>query len=306
MKVSVIIPAYNSEKWIERAIKSVMDQRYQNYELIIVDDCSIDNTYKIIQKYANDPKVKICRLSVNSGVSVARNAGLELCDGDIVIFLDSDDEFIPDALDTIIKKFKSLPEDVGIIYARTINDNGEVGGDISGIEHYITIIDVLCKEIIKGEAAIAFKRKFMDNLKFHGKFFHHSSSFNLKIMMRTKAYSIPTILLKYHNLTNPKSLTKIKRNIYLRMSSSHEIAKEISDYLAVFGDILKIYCPKKYSSINLQLGIYALLANNRKLALEGFIESLRYYPYKSTIIWMALIFLPIGLIRQLYLRLFSK
>lgn len=307
MRVSIIMPTYNSERWVERAILSVLAQSYKNYELVIVDDGSTDNTYKLISKYTEDPRIKIFRLNVNSGVSNARNIGIELCKGDIVTFLDSDDEFLPNALETIVQKFKSLPDDVGIIYARTIDDNGKIGGCIHNDERYITIEDVLCKDSIKGESFIAIKHKFIqDGIRFYGKFFHHLSSFYFKIMKSTKAYAIPNVLVKYHNLANPESLTKVKRNVYLRISSSRQIAEEISYFLREFGEILKRKCRRKYSSINLQLGMYALLSKNRKLALKALIKSLCSYPLKPTIIWVTLLFFPAEIVRQLYLRLYAQ
>ncbi|MEM4211821.1 MAG: glycosyltransferase family A protein [Nitrososphaerota archaeon] len=89
--------AYNAERWIERAIKSVLNQNYTNYELIIIDDGSTDRTWHIIQDYQQNYPDKIIayKLDRNLGLSFARNKGLDLASGDIVTFLDSDDEFIP-------------------------------------------------------------------------------------------------------------------------------------------------------------------------------------------------------------------
>lgn len=90
-KVSIIIPAYNAEHFIERGINSVLNQTYKNIELIIVDDGSNDNTTKlIIDKFGNNNIIKIFRQK-NSGVSVARNNGLNKATGDYCIFLDADD-----------------------------------------------------------------------------------------------------------------------------------------------------------------------------------------------------------------------
>jgi len=280
VKVSIIMPAYNAEKWIERAIISVMNQSYKNYELIIIDDGSTDNTYSVIQKYVKSLNMKIHKLNHNFGVSVARNIGLSLCEGDIITFLDSDDELCPTALETIVNKFKSLPEDVAIIIGRTIDDYGNMGGIIVDEERFIDIKDWLCGKIIKKEAHIAVKRKVINNIKFSGKYFHHLSSFYLKIMKNAKAFAIPIVLRKYHNLTNPISSTKIKRDIRLRINRATEISKEILEYLSDFGDYLKIYCPKNYSQIHLQLAIYALMSGNKNIAFKSLLKSIYYNPKK--------------------------
>ncbi|MGA9294677.1 MAG: glycosyltransferase family A protein, partial [Ignavibacteriaceae bacterium] len=86
--VSCIIPAFNSERYIEEAIKSVLNQTYSNIELIVIDDGSTDNTSEFVKKFKG--KVKYFR-QANSGPSAARNSGLSKALGDFISFLDSDD-----------------------------------------------------------------------------------------------------------------------------------------------------------------------------------------------------------------------
>ena len=90
--VSIITPAYNSEKYIAEAIESVLQQSYRNWEMIIVNDASIDNTAAVVQKYiAKDPRIKVIHNSQNLGVAKSRNIALEAAKGDYIAFLDSDD-----------------------------------------------------------------------------------------------------------------------------------------------------------------------------------------------------------------------
>ena len=99
MKVSVIMPAYNAEDFIRKSLDSVVNQVYKNLEIIIVDDASEDNTKKIIKEYADkDERIQPFYQSKNKGVSAARNIGLKAVTGDFVVFIDSDDEFTPDAI----------------------------------------------------------------------------------------------------------------------------------------------------------------------------------------------------------------
>ncbi len=95
--VSVIIPAYNREKTIEKSVKSVLEQTYQNIELIVIDDCSTDNTYNVV-KNIKDDRLKLIRLEKNSGAQVARNQGIIESKGEWVAFLDSDDLWKVDKL----------------------------------------------------------------------------------------------------------------------------------------------------------------------------------------------------------------
>jgi teichuronic acid biosynthesis glycosyltransferase TuaG len=90
--VSVIIPTFNSEKFISAAIRSVQNQSYTNWEIILVDDCSTDATLTIVSELAlNDDRIKCSKLSKNSGTGVARNAALAVAKGKYIAFLDADD-----------------------------------------------------------------------------------------------------------------------------------------------------------------------------------------------------------------------
>lgn len=102
--VSIIMPSYNSEKYIEATLNSVRKQTYQNWEVILVDDCSSDNTLKIVESYAYmDSRIKYYKLEKNSGAAVARNASIELANGEFFAFLDSDDLWHPEKLEKQIK-----------------------------------------------------------------------------------------------------------------------------------------------------------------------------------------------------------
>ncbi|MGL4740661.1 MAG: glycosyltransferase family 2 protein [Sarcina sp.] len=91
-KVSIITPAYNAENFIEDTIKSVLNQTYKNFEMIIVDDCSKDRTAEIVKKYMEqDDRIVYKKLSGNSGAAVVRNKAIELATGRYIAFLDSDD-----------------------------------------------------------------------------------------------------------------------------------------------------------------------------------------------------------------------
>lgn len=99
MKVSVIVPAYNAEKFIKKSLDSIINQVYKNLEIIIVDDASTDNTKKIIKEYADkDKRIIPFYQTTNKGVSSARNLGMKAVTGDYVMFVDSDDELTKDAI----------------------------------------------------------------------------------------------------------------------------------------------------------------------------------------------------------------
>ncbi|MCL2525746.1 MAG: glycosyltransferase, partial [Coriobacteriia bacterium] len=99
--ISIIIPLYNRKDTIERAIESLVSQSYQNWELIIVDDCSIDESISKVEAYS-DSRIRLLKRSSNAGYLSARNAGLSVMRGEWFGFLDSDDALTSDALERVV------------------------------------------------------------------------------------------------------------------------------------------------------------------------------------------------------------
>ena len=103
--VSIIMPSYNTEKFIVDTINSVLNQTYKNWELIIVDDCSTDDTINIIKQF-NDGRIKFFQNDKNSGAAISRNKALTEAKGKWIAFLDSDDLWYPEKLEKQIKFMK--------------------------------------------------------------------------------------------------------------------------------------------------------------------------------------------------------
>lgn len=98
--VSIITPTYNCGDYIEETIRSVINQTYVNWEMIIVDDVSTDDTEEIVKKYTNsDQRIKYYKLKINSGAAVARTKAIEMANGSYIAFLDSDDLWTRDKLE---------------------------------------------------------------------------------------------------------------------------------------------------------------------------------------------------------------
>lgn len=105
IKFSIIIPAYNSEKFIGECLDSIFSQTYKNVEVIVVNDCSTDNTLKVLEGYG---QIKVFSTPVNSRQGAARNVGLDNCTGDYILFVDSDDTlYDSDVLSKIADKIKN-------------------------------------------------------------------------------------------------------------------------------------------------------------------------------------------------------
>ncbi|HRN45787.1 MAG TPA: glycosyltransferase family 2 protein, partial [Flavobacterium sp.] len=104
-KVSIIIPIYNVEKYLEECIDSAINQTYSNLEIILVDDKSPDSSGKISDKYAKkDDRIKVIHKRNNGGLSAARNTGIKYSTGDLLMFVDSDDILHRDAVSILSNK----------------------------------------------------------------------------------------------------------------------------------------------------------------------------------------------------------
>ena len=113
VKLSIIIPVYNAEKTLDRCINSILDQEFEAYEVILVDDGSKDTSPALCDSYAASDHRFVVRHQVNSGVSASRNAGLDMARGEYVMFVDSDDALIPYALEDMFKSLKGEDMAVG-------------------------------------------------------------------------------------------------------------------------------------------------------------------------------------------------
>lgn len=126
IKVTVIIPTFNSEKILDRAVQSVLMQTFQEFEILICDDASTDSTVELAKLYAQkDSRISVLVLPENRGAGAARNLGLEKARGKYIAFLDSDDEWLSKKLEIQVKCMDQQPDEVGVCFcgAKIIKNN---------------------------------------------------------------------------------------------------------------------------------------------------------------------------------------
>jgi len=108
-KVSIVTPLFNSEHYVEETIKSVLEQTHENWEWVIVDDMSIDNSYKIVHAYASkDNRIILLRNRQNLGAALSRNIGIIAATGQFLTFIDSDDLWFPEFIENSLKTVNDL------------------------------------------------------------------------------------------------------------------------------------------------------------------------------------------------------
>jgi teichuronic acid biosynthesis glycosyltransferase TuaG len=147
--VSIITPVYNAEKFIIETIRSVQNQTYPHWEMILVDDCSSDNSINMIEEEAEkDSRIKLYQLSTNSGAAIARNTAIEMSQGKYIAFLDSDDLWLPHKLETQVKFMEE--QDLAFTYAsyRLMKENGELTPKVIKVPSQINYEGLLKNTII--------------------------------------------------------------------------------------------------------------------------------------------------------------
>jgi len=241
--ISIIIPAYNAEKYIERCIRSVFNQTYVNLEIIVINDGSNDNTISII----NDLKKEDKRLRIiskdNEGVSRARNDGLKIANGQYIGFLDSDDYYYNSFIETLYQKImEDSSNDAATLIDFTIKDNNLANN--TGIDSQIAL-DYLCQmEFPTSAWAYLYKRKLLDNIKFNPEIlFFEDFLFNYKVISKANNIGLVSGKLYFYednpeganlSLNNKNKLTALSIPSILKKDKSVGISKYFYNAYAHF------------------------------------------------------------------------
>lgn len=207
--ISIIMPVYNSEKYLERAIESIINQTYTNWELICINDASTDGSLEILKKYINE-KIKVKSLDKNSGTAIARNEALKMAQGRYITYLDSDDYYDSKKLE---KQIKFMIENN---YAFTFTAYAFVNkvGKVTRITipHKLTYKEYMKNTKLTTNAIMIDTKKinknnlYMENLKIA-----EDTKTWLKILKQGEiAYGLNEILTYYMQWKNSKSKNKIK------------------------------------------------------------------------------------------------
>lgn len=165
-KISVIVAVYNTEKYLDRCIESLLNQTYKNIELVIVEDCSTDSSRKLLKKYKENKNIKVFYNRENRGLSYSRNYGLKKSTGDFIGYIDSDDYVEPDYYEKLMSSIKDNKSDITICDIKLVD---EQTNKIQRCKCYANDFDVY-SVVNNGFAASAcnklFKRKNIEKYPF--------------------------------------------------------------------------------------------------------------------------------------------
>lgn len=206
--VSIITPLYNSEKFISETIESVLSQTYENWEMIIVNDCSKDNGVKIVEEYSKkDKRIKLFNNEKNMGVSFTRNRAIDLSQGIYIAFLDSDDLWHKEKLEKQIKMMEEKNISLSYTAYTKINEDGSLRGKIEVPEK--VNYKGLLKGNIMGCLTVVVRKDILKDSKFK-QTKQEDYILWLELLKKVEfAYGIQESLAFYRVLNNSRSSNKV-------------------------------------------------------------------------------------------------
>lgn len=210
-QVSVVMPAYNMERFLEEAVRSVMGQTLTDWELIIVDDCSSDDTWRIAEKLAaEDDRIRLVRGECNQGVAKTRNRGFDLCRGEYVALLDSDDVWLPEKLEKQLAL--ALQTGAEIIYCSygIVDDHGReicedfIVPETTDMEDMLVRSEISCSTVL-------LHRRLVDQYRFRSSFYHEDLVLWLELLRDgVRAQGLTQVLAYYRVCEGSRASNKVR------------------------------------------------------------------------------------------------
>ena len=287
-KFSIIVPVYNVEKYLEVCLNSVVNQYYQNYEVIIVCDKCTDDSEKIVDKYVKENKKFKKIFAQNTGLAKARNIGIEKATGDYLLFLDSDDYFNLDLLEVLNNSLDDKPELVRFQVAEVkgkeiINYHEEGFSLMNGKDAFNKIVSY---HFVENSWAYCYERKFFIENKF--KFMNNciAEDYGITPLIIAKAKKVKSLsyvgynyVQRENSLMNEKKYNQklkkmddmLKQARFLKKSdeikNNKRIMMFINNSLIYYSTRLKYEDFKKYNKVLHKEGCYKTLQTRRLRSL---------------------------------------
>ncbi|TSC95188.1 MAG: Glycosyltransferase, family 2 [Parcubacteria group bacterium Licking1014_1] len=273
-KISVMLLTYNRAKLLPRAIKSILNQTFSDFELVIVNNAAVDNTDEVVKSF-NDKRIVYKKHEKNTGPFGGLNTALDTIRGKYVINLADDDELLPDALETISSKFDKLAlKGIKILWFDCIDAEAQKYSG-SGIreEGYITYKDYLCNRFT-GDYQVAMDRGAIANNRFDQNCWGGMTTiFNLRCHRNNKAYYIPKIIGKLYREHGESRITVPETSF---LNHIPKIVFTMKSFLNEFGKEIKKLCPKSYGKRLASLGFYQILNGEKQEGRDNVLKSLKF------------------------------
>lgn len=258
-KVSIITPVYNSESYLKETIESVISQTYTDWELILVDDCSSDNSSQICKSYSGvDPRIKYIPLKENSGPAKARNIGIDEASGEYLAFLDSDDKLKVNFLTTLVDIATKNDTDVVWCHYEEVSSNGNSNIVKNNVPKNIILDSKQAVELFfKKEAGIGslcnklYRKLLIDSLNLRLNTDRHRAEdweFNIFLFQQiNRLMAIEDVLYSYMRINSGSVMASFREKDFPLMCRSIALQQEL---------IRKYYLPYKDDFFGKEYGAF--------------------------------------------------
>ena len=238
--VSIIMPSYKCGRFIAESIKSVQAQTYQNWELLVVDDCSNDGTIeKVLQFIDEDPRIRVFQNSVNSGAAVSRNVALREAKGRWIAFLDSDDLWEPTKLE---KQIRFMEENGYAFsyheYKEIDEDSRELGVYVSGKEHVGKFDMFAC--CWPGCLSVMYDAEKVGLVQINDVKKNNDTAMWLKVIRKADCYLLKECLGKYRRRANSITPNPLWQRIWAHYPL-FRVAEDMNPVLATFWVVMNVF-----------------------------------------------------------------
>jgi glycosyltransferase involved in cell wall biosynthesis len=290
-KVSVVIPTYNRPQFVRSAITSVLNQTFQDFEIIVVDDASTDNTPEVVSGF-NDTKIKYIRHEINKGGSAARNTGIRTSSAEYIAFLDDDDEWLPDKLKKQVELLNISSPNVGGVYTGFFKINkasGKIIGQSIPLGEGGFIDDLIEDNRIGTTSTHLLRRECFEKVGLFDENLPSSQDFDMWVRLSKEFHFefIKEPLVKY-SFHEKRISTDIEKKI-----------KGIEIILERYGQLLSSN-RRSHSQSYLSLGILYCYNGNTKKGRESLLKAIKLYPYEiRTYFYLALSLLGANAFKKL-------
>lgn len=266
--VTLIIPAYNIERYLDDCIKSVIVQTYKNLQILIVNDGSTDNTRNIIEKYAKiDSRVTLLD-KPNGGLSDARNYGMKHIEGDYFLFLDGDDVIDNKTVEILVKMIEDTESNIAICGYEKFVSNYTIDNydsNLNKIENCKEFYErILCLNQNTYAWGTLIKSKYKDSFKFPvGKYFEDLGSMYRLYFAAGKIVTNPIKLFKYRQVPTSIIHTFNPKKPIDYLEHTKEMCDYINEQYSELAPLIQQYICNSYTS-----AIYMCIGNNKGMVKE--------------------------------------
>jgi len=268
--VSVVIPTYNRGSVIDGAIQSVLNQTHTDFELLVVDDASTDDTEQVLRSQS-DPRIQYIWLEENQGANTARNIGVEEASGEFIAFLDSDDIFTPEKLEVCVTELEKQEDScAGVFHSMQFKHNGEVADIYTVDAGAVTQEDLFGGNPIGGFSDVVFRASIFDKVGSLDEELpaYQDYEFFLRVLENHTMYGIPDVLSTKRDSIPRGDASRISDQLDTKVEAQKLLVKEHPDLIS----------KKVKSEFHYTRGFLHMRRGDAAEAQKAFKTAIRVYP----------------------------